>query len=394
VVETRFAALQAGRRLPELDGLRGLAVTLVVFLHTVVRCYSAHAFVATWPAWVRRLADMSWCGVDLFFVLSGFLIGGILLDHRASPGLLKAFYARRVARIFPAYFLLIGLALASLGIPPNGVRGTVPLAAYVFFLQNFWTSAGAASSFWLGPCWSIAIEEQFYLIAPTAISRVSDRALLKLLAIATVGPLALRCVALFSPGLLDWMPFRISAWDFTLCRTDGLALGIFGAWATRKPHLRDRLLCARGQLMAGLATLLGAIFLLSQSIAYPWGDALQESIGLSVLAVAALLLVLLCVLFPDTFVARVFRVPFLTDIGARSYFIYLFHMPVLEYVTRERRPYLTNWLLAMGTLTFLTTLSWRFLEKPFLRLGHRVAYESALPGSAGQREPDTSQGFG
>ena len=134
--ETRVEALQAGRRLPELDGLRGLAVLLVVFLHWVVRLQDARSLRAAWPRWVWRFADISWCGVDLFFVLSGFLIGGILLDQRRAPHLLKAFYARRMTRIFPAYFLLIGWVDCRPGAPPPRIRGTIPLLAYVFFVQN------------------------------------------------------------------------------------------------------------------------------------------------------------------------------------------------------------------------------------------------------------------
>lgn len=374
--ETRVEALQAGRRLPELDGLRGLAVLLVVFLHWVVRLGDARPLTRTWPLWARRFADMSWCGVDLFFVLSGFLIGGILLDHRRAPRLLKAFYARRVTRIFPAYFLLIGcVALASLGgPPPENLRGTVPLLAYVFFVQNLWSSAGAMGGYWLGPCWSIAIEEQFYLVAPSVIARVSAQALKGVLAVSIAGPLVLRTVALFSPDWLRWAPLHISAWDFTLCRVDGLAFGVWGAWAMRQPQLQARFLASLGWLKSGLLLLLIAIFLLSQATAYAWGDALQMSIGLTILAVASLLAILICVLDPAGAMARVFRSPLLTVIGTCSYFVYLFHMPVMELVTREPRPYVWSLAIAIVTIAVLASLSWQLLEQPFLRLGRRVGY--------------------
>jgi peptidoglycan/LPS O-acetylase OafA/YrhL len=374
--ETRVDALQAGRRLPELDGLRGLAVLLVVFLHWVVRLEDARSFTQTWPAWLFRFGNICWCGVDLFFVLSGFLIGGILLDHRGSPRLLKAFYARRVARIFPAYFLLIGLvSLASLSNPSVGVRGTVPLVAFVFFAQNFWMSAGAMGGYWLGPCWSIAIEEQFYLVAPSVIARISERTLKVVLAASIVGPLALRTVAIFFPGWLSWFPFQISPWSFTLCRIDGLAFGVWGAWAMREVRLRERLQRLLPAMKGALALLVVVIFLLSQATAYPWGDSLQMSIGLTILALASLLAILVSVLDSAGVMAAVFRTPLLMTIGTCSYFVYLFHMPVMEYVTREPRPFLWSFLIAVVALAVLASLSWQIMEQPFLRLGHRVGYE-------------------
>jgi peptidoglycan/LPS O-acetylase OafA/YrhL len=173
--DQNVAALRAGDRLAELDGLRGIAILFVIVLHYVARApvpANARPLFGQ-PNWLLALADMSWSGVDLFFVLSGFLIGGILLDHRQSPNLWRAFYSRRVGRIFPAYFLLLLLAVIGLPGDPPRPEGAVPLVTYFLFIQNLWR--GALPVVWLGPCWSIAIEEQFYLTAsPAACCRSSS----------------------------------------------------------------------------------------------------------------------------------------------------------------------------------------------------------------------------
>src|SRR5215510_6122590 len=113
-----------GDRIRELDGLRGIAVALVIAQHAFTRPFL--------PFWMRQLGqpcalvlDMAWCGVDIFFVLSVFLIGGIVLDHRDSNRFLGAFYARRTTRIVPAYLLLVGLAHVPFGEYGSNV-GQVP----------------------------------------------------------------------------------------------------------------------------------------------------------------------------------------------------------------------------------------------------------------------------
>jgi peptidoglycan/LPS O-acetylase OafA/YrhL len=97
----------ATRRIPELDGVRGLAILLVLVWH-YVSCL-LHKDAGVWVSYVRRLLYLTGTGVDLFFVLSGFLIVGILLDQRGSPDFLKNFFLRRACRIFPLYFLLLAL---------------------------------------------------------------------------------------------------------------------------------------------------------------------------------------------------------------------------------------------------------------------------------------------
>ncbi len=168
-------------RIPELDGLRGTAILLVLV---------GHYFAAPGTGAVRFLSGywvrLGWTGVDLFFVLSGFLIGGILLTVRDSPNYFKTFYARRFFRIIPIYYAWIALyVLLSLiaGSFLTARVGSVQkigifILAHFLFLQNFKDFLNSTVSFWwLSMTWSLAVEEQFYLVAPLLVRYLPKRVL-------------------------------------------------------------------------------------------------------------------------------------------------------------------------------------------------------------------------
>ena len=150
----------ANSRLPELDGLRATAIILVLI---------SHHLAAIPVHWIKAVADAGWVGVDLFFVLSGFLIGGILLDQRAAANYYRVFYARRFFRIVPLYALLVvpGLLVLGLGLQhlfagnSLGGRAAGGLWFCPFFLQNVGAVLGMSPPNYLGPTWSVAVEEQF-----------------------------------------------------------------------------------------------------------------------------------------------------------------------------------------------------------------------------------------
>ena len=130
------------QRLPQLDGLRGVAILLVVVCHCVAN--AEHERLGYWLGHFLSGLTVGWSGVDLFFVLSGFLIGGILLDARDSPRYFRTFYARRVFRILPVYYLWILIYVVIVAIGVYGVPGALPVGRrdlttvpiYVLFLQN------------------------------------------------------------------------------------------------------------------------------------------------------------------------------------------------------------------------------------------------------------------
>jgi peptidoglycan/LPS O-acetylase OafA/YrhL len=172
-------------RIPELDGIRGIAVLLVIIHHSVAN----YTPLATWEKVVCQAVGIGWSGVDLFFVLSGFLISGILIDSRESPRYFTSFYARRVLRIFPLYFgyllgffCLIKPFAAIFPFPEVAKWSLLPATEqlwYWSYLSNWRSGLGHDISF-LTHFWSLAIEEQFYMVWPLVVFFASRKALLRI----------------------------------------------------------------------------------------------------------------------------------------------------------------------------------------------------------------------
>src|SRR5436190_21610863 len=158
-------------RIAALDGIRGFAILLIIFFHY----YNVDGEFArgSIPAYVLSLTRLTWTGIDLFFILSGFLIGGILLEARESPTYYRTFYIRRAYRILPLYVVIIALYwLTPAFLQPTG--RPVPFYVYTTLTQNIWVALGGKlASSWLLVTWTIGTEEQFYLIAPAMIKKIS-----------------------------------------------------------------------------------------------------------------------------------------------------------------------------------------------------------------------------
>jgi len=184
-------------RIPELDGLRGIAIGMVLLFHFGMPAVYRPGTALSYALVPGRLA---WSGVDLFFVLSGFLIGGILLDAKKSTNYFKVFYVRRFFRIVPAYavalaiFILLELAVSNGGLHrlafltegKTGIRtGVGNWIPYIFFLQNLWMAASSSLGA-LDVTWSLAVEEQFYLTLPLMIRFLSPRQLVRIVLIVIV----------------------------------------------------------------------------------------------------------------------------------------------------------------------------------------------------------------
>ena len=212
------------RHQPELDGIRGIAILLVMGSH-------AAGVLGVLPEsklgiLLQNLLAPGWGGVDLFFVLSGFLITGILLRAKTSVHYFQSFYARRVLRIFPIYYLaLIGTLVVQHFFP--GIKQFVPQRgmerlSYFIYLQNipgFWQGMRMMTGVW-GGYWSLAVEEQFYTVWPLMVRLLSGRAMM------------IVCMAGFLLGLpvrlllMQWyFGVQVGAIQFTLCRADGLFMG-------------------------------------------------------------------------------------------------------------------------------------------------------------------------
>jgi peptidoglycan/LPS O-acetylase OafA/YrhL len=215
----------------ELDGLRGIAIGLVMIHHF-------------WPKtgyWARfaDIADLGWSGVDLFFVISGFLITGILLETADRPHFYRNFYARRALRIFPLYYLFLAFAFLIIPFLQEGsywqtdlVRRSGSPLWYVCYLGNVREAlTGKVPAYFVAPLWSLAIEEQFYISFPLLVAAVSRRCLaVVILALVLFAPV-FRLISLWLSPENENMHYVA-----TFSRVDGIALGCLLALWFRSAH--------------------------------------------------------------------------------------------------------------------------------------------------------------
>jgi peptidoglycan/LPS O-acetylase OafA/YrhL len=371
-------------RIPELDGIRGIAIGMVLMAHffeIVSRPGSPLAYALV-PL------RLTWSGVDLFFVLSGFLIGGILLDVRESSNYFRVFYTRRFFRIVPIYVvLLVSVALAAhlssariVGRKEEVFYGQLPWVYFAAFLQNIGMSLhNVWGMFPLGVTWSLAVEEQFYLTLPLLVRFLDRRALLRFALLAIVGAPLLRTF------LLHRNPENFFSW-YTLmpCRADSLLLGVLGAIVLREPRWRGWLLGKHRLVLQTIAILLVGMAYLGWRSPSPH-DVLMATIGFTWLAITYLLFMLYILLFRDSWASYCLRRSWLRGLGIIAYGIYLFHEFFLG-MFFGRIPWLRSWQDVGLSLTVLVVtiafcrLSWVYFEKPLVNIGHRTVYQFRATG--------------
>lgn len=375
--------LSFARRIPELDGYRGLAVSVALMYH-----YVRYAILARPPELLGYLytsTPLLWSGMEMFFVLSGFLIGGILLDARDSPRYFSTFYIRRFCRLLPIYFLLLGLvALAyrfvyrPIGAPLDwAFAGRMPWYSYATFTQNFWMAKWNT----LGPSilaitWSLAVEEQFYLLLPLIVRFVRRSALPYLF---TAGIVIAPIVRLFLV-----YRFRDHLWaTYVLlpCRMDALFLGTLCAYYVREPRARNWLENRRTTLWMAFFGLVAAMPLLSNS-GIPF-TLLWISLGIGLMSLFYATTLLLALADSRSLLAQVMRWPWLASLGAIGYSVYLFHMGIYcfcMYLLTGHGWFLASWkdlgvtMLALAITIVFCKLSFRYIERPAIHFGHQWKY--------------------
>ena len=211
-------------RIREIDGLRAIAILSVVAWHYIGASADAGSASLLW-----RVTIFGRSGVDLFFVLSGYLITSILLRNRDASNFFSTFYARRAFRILPIYYVIVGMYVLGKSFNLAGIlfEGTIPTWTYVVGLQNFWmTFEKTYGAFWLGGTWSLAIEEQFYLLFPMLVFWLSLRRLrLVLLALMIACPLLRIWAYCYGEPFAGYGYYFLTAF-----RADNLAVGALIAW--------------------------------------------------------------------------------------------------------------------------------------------------------------------
>jgi peptidoglycan/LPS O-acetylase OafA/YrhL len=332
----------------DIDGLRAIAVTTVIGFH------------AQWTA-----LPAGFVGVDVFFVISGFLIGSMIIgDVTAGKFSLLAFYERRIRRIFPALaaMLLAATVFAYLYLLPVEFESYArSLLAATFSFSNFYFAQNlgyfipAASTLLLLHTWSLAIEEQFYLFLPLfvlVVYRLWRRGLWPVLLAVTLISLALSIRSALRGGENGdfYMP-QLRAWE--------LLLGVLLAW-NRLP-LISRLL-REGAVLLGLALIIIAATLYSDWIPFPGYAALMPCLGAALIIGAGK--------GGDSWTARALSLPPVVFVGRISYSLYLWHWPIFIFMKlSERFPAdratTATKLLAIAATLVIATLSWKYIETPF-----------------------------
>jgi peptidoglycan/LPS O-acetylase OafA/YrhL len=369
--------------IPALDGIRGLAILLVMLHHqTIMGIGETIPIDDLFSHWM----EIGWSGVDLFFVLSGFLITGILLDAKDSPRYFKNFYARRTLRIFPLYYAVVFLALVVI---PNLPDAILPAAKrdgfgridgdeiwYWLYLSNFSIANAAA---WrhgiLDISWSLAIEEQFYLMWPTLVFFTDRRRLMQICGGIIVGAFLVRVYMVMN----DFHP--IATYVLTPARLDPLAVGALIAAAARgEGGLAAIAPLARRVLLATGAALLVSILVMGELDGrHPW--TLTAGFSLLALFFGGLLVGVLRA-SPGSRTTRIFESGFLTTLGTYSYALYLFHLPLRALirdtvygrhdfflVLGSRIPAQLLFYIVASLMAFaMAWLSWQLLESRFLAL--------------------------
>jgi peptidoglycan/LPS O-acetylase OafA/YrhL len=359
---------------PALDGLRGLAAGMVVTLH---------GFRPPGPGVtvLQAVADSLFVGVDLFFVLSGFLITSVLIRTRGTVGYYRNFYARRALRILPAYYVVLAgvyLLHSVARVPAWSPRMFDDAPYFVSYTQNFLMAVRRAPMSWPGldHTWSLAIEEQFYLLWPPLLWLVQPRHLTRFCLLIWGGSLAIR-FGLCARGVAEW---TINV--LPLSHVDGLALGgALAAWSSQ-PHRSRRILPFRLiGASAGLYLLWDTAHRARGCVSGAWEHVIFY--GVAPVMFAWILLEVVAGR-PEARVRWILANKPLMVLGRYSYGVYLVHYWVLAEV---RALFLTKWQARLGinlgalacgvamvvTTTPLVLVMYSAVEQPLLRLKRHFA---------------------
>jgi peptidoglycan/LPS O-acetylase OafA/YrhL len=370
-MSSRFSNIRA------LDGIRGLAIILVMLHHFEGRIPPSNMAINS----VKVVLRYGWVGVDLFFALSGFLITGILLDTRRATNYFRAFYARRVLRIFPLYYSVLTfiLVVAALIHPrPNIVPLVADQKLYFFYLTNWlalWKGEWGPNI--LGHFWSLAVEEQFYLIWPLLVWFLASRRLANVAVSLSVVALLVRIYWVAHTGPAQAV---VTA---TITRMDSLLCGALGAILIRDPQVF--VFVRRWFSWTAFASILAFVGggTLSRIMHGPGGGLFfVETFGFSLLALGFSALIAHTTANDGAHLIsqRFLRNSVLTDFGKYSYGIYVYHVPALaicDFLIYERllKSFVSNlWfgvcyvLFLFAISFFLAKVSYECFERRFLAL--------------------------
>jgi peptidoglycan/LPS O-acetylase OafA/YrhL len=381
-------SLPAGRstaelkHIPALDGIRGIAILMVLTYHllTINAAGKGAIFV-----WYENLRKSLWCGVDVFFALSGFLITGILIRTVTSQDFFRSFYVRRALRIFPLYYACLFLLFACT--PLLHIHWAGQQWRLLTYTNNIWLNTHASGfSFNFGNgvnltnFWSLHVEEQFYLVWPFLVFFVrAPRRLIPMAVLFSLGSFLLRI----------WLSHRgvdhAVLYSSFITRSDNLFLGAVLALLLQT---RYRAATIRFALPVFVVTMLTLIGIFIEHHGWKWEATSSDflfSSQFTLFAIATISLIALCLDKGSVF-ARICSTRVLRFFGTYSYGLYIYHTIVPIFVgrplSRWLQPYASHTTLChfvatvveVGLTIVISVLSYNFFEKPILRLKKKFAY--------------------
>jgi peptidoglycan/LPS O-acetylase OafA/YrhL len=367
------------KHIPALDGIRGAAVIMVFLVHYGGGAKSANPLLH----FIGVASEAGWCGVTLFFILSGFLISGIVWDSRHREHWLRRFYARRTLRIFPVYYASLLLVLLTAIVLRSEFSSPSRIWVYALYLQNIplpLHPVSLGSPLKVDHFWSLAVEEQFYLVWPFLLGRIRtlERARMLTLAVFVLSAV-FRIVAWFfipatGPGGASLHRAFHGAYGFTLCRAGELAAGAYLAMCYRDPELWKRIKAiAPYAFVAGLCG-----FVISGLYAHTFTDECATGFLFGLPLMTILLSAVLVLSLGNGIVSHVARLGWLRWLGGISYGFYIFHVlftPVFEWLAVKLTHHTSGnvflgmtFLVALFLSILLAWASFRFFESFFLRL--------------------------
>jgi len=365
-------------RIAELDGLRTIAILLVLLYH-LVRLPVPHHHLMDYPT---RIFSFGWGGVDVFFVLSGFLIGGILTANRGRPGALRSFLTRRGVRIMPLYaavvmsFYVLRQFLAA----PWMFEGAPSPWYFATLTQNFATAFTGHDAWCLGPTWSLAVEVQVYVLMGVMMLYAPRRTIMAALWMGIVLALGLR-LAFCATGHAFWGYF------VTPARIDGACIGALASQAIHSERIGAAVVRFRSLLWSGCGGLV-ALAVLSAAAGQGLGSVGAAVFGHLGLSVASGIVIVLLVRAPGGLPSHLLASRPMVFLGVISYGIYLLHRPVIGTIhalAGRSSLLLDGWgavILTTAGVCATICISWlsfRFFEGPLNAMAHRMTSRRPSP---------------